>query len=129
MYSMIAGVIWLDFSHSGCRYNLHAGETRPAYFSAQSKSLLLYITTFNSSASTKTRGSGGLNFLGDRQIQSHSPLRGYAPEVSMFVVNPASRRACVRFVQSCINGSPPVITASLPGYSIAFATILSIPTC
>src|SRR6185295_14510509 len=105
---MICGVMMADLLHSGCRYSLQAGETRAAYFSAHSKSLLLNTTTFSSLASGNISGSGALNFLGERQIQSQEPLTGQAPEVSILVANPAACRASVNASRLCINGSPPV---------------------
>jgi len=73
---MINGVISADLSHSGCKKSLQVCETSPAYFSAQSKSLLLKTTIFNSFASETIPGNGALNFFGDKQIQSHVPLSG-----------------------------------------------------
>ena len=68
---MINGVISAALSHSGWKKSLHDGETNAAYFSAQSKSLLLKTTIFNSFANGMIPGNGALNFFGDKQIQSH----------------------------------------------------------
>src|SRR4051812_43378364 len=123
---MISGVTIGDLLHSGCRNNLQAGETRAAYFSAHSKSLLLKITTFNSLASGKISGRGALNFLGDKQIQSQEPLTGQAPEVSILVAKPAACRESVSASRLCINGSPPVTMAIRLANALAPATISSI---
>src|SRR5579863_10222599 len=108
---MIMGVTAADLLHSGWRNRRQPGLVREAHFSAQSKSDLLKMTTFSSLATVAIPGRGALNFFGERQIQSHSPLRGHAPEVSIWVANPAWRSWWVRAEQSCIRGSPPVITA------------------
>src|SRR6187455_58508 len=97
IYSMINGIISAALSHSGCKKSLHDGETNAAYFSAQSKSLLLKTTIFNSLANGIIPSNGALNFFGDKQIQSHEPLNGCAPDVSIFVFKPA---ACNSFVNS-----------------------------
>ncbi len=76
-------------SHSGCKYNLQGGVTRAAYFSAQSRSEGLNTMIFSSFAKGKISGNGALNFFGDKHIQSHSPLKGYAPDVSILVCKPA----------------------------------------
>src|SRR5665647_1959447 len=114
MYPIISGVTMGALSHSGCKNNLHCGETIAAYCSAHRKSDWLKITTFNSFANGTTSGRGALNFLGDRQIQSQAPLNGCAPDVSILVSNPFSFNAAVSAVRSCINGSPPVITTRPP---------------
>src|SRR5579871_3748572 len=108
---MINGVTTDDLLHSGCRNNLHFGETSVAFFSAHSKSLLLNTTTFNSSAVSKISGVGALNFFGEKQIQSQSPLNGLDPDVSICVLKPALRKDFVSCVQSCMSGSPPVMMA------------------
>jgi hypothetical protein len=73
---MINGVISAALSHSGCKKSLHDGETNAAYFSAQSKSLLLKTTIFNSFARGTIHGTGALILFGDKQIQTHEPLIG-----------------------------------------------------
>src|SRR5689334_5255373 len=82
IYSVINGVTAVALSHSGCRYKIQSFDTCAAYFSAQSKSLLLNTTTFSSLACGRFWGKGALNFLGDSVIQSQSPLKGDEPEVS-----------------------------------------------
>ena len=47
----------------------------------------------------------------DKHIQSHSPDNGWAPEVSICVLNPAVFNSLVSGPRSYIKGSPPVITA------------------
>ena len=95
---------------------------RAAHCSAQSKSDLIVDDHFEFVCQGGMAGRGALNFFGERQIQSHSPLRGQAPEVSIWVANPAWRRLRVRAVQSCMSGSPPVMTASRPGWVVADRT-------
>src|SRR5690606_39937040 len=68
---------------------------------------------------------GSLNFLGEKHIQSQCPLTGYTPEVSILVLKPAWRKRFVRAFRLYIRGSPPVITASRPGYCKAPAMISS----
>src|SRR5688500_11666126 len=68
-------------------------------------------------------GAGALNFFGEKQIQSQTPLTGYTPEVSMCVLMPASFRDLVRTVRSYISGSPPVITATGDPLCLTFSTI------
>ena len=70
---------------------------------------------FSSLASGRISGRGALNFLGERQIQSHLPESGAEPDVSICVLKPLACRASVSGVQSCNSGSPPVITAIRPG--------------
>src|SRR5687767_4368134 len=122
MYSMISGVITEAFSHSGCKYNLQCGETWPVNFSAHSKSDLLNITTLSSCASGRICDKGDLNFFGERQIQSHTPLNGCAPEVSICIFNPASWKTEVSSSRSCIKGSPPVITTICAGVFFTMAS-------
>src|ERR1700744_3383784 len=112
---MIMGVTTADLLHSGCRNSWQPGAVPAAHCSAHSKSDLLKMTTFNSLARGTVSGGGALNFFGERQIHPHSPLSGQAPEVSIWVANPAWPSRWVRAVQSCIRGSPPVMTAILPG--------------
>src|ERR1044072_1685034 len=116
---MISGVISAAFSHSGCRYSLQCLLAMAACFSAQAKSDLLKITTFSSCACAQISGRGVLNFLGDSVIQSHCPLRGDEPEVSIWVRNPRLCSALHKALRLCIKGSPPVITAVRPGWRAA----------
>src|SRR5688572_28350663 len=104
---MIIGVTIVVLSHSGCKYSLHSVETSAACFCAQSKSDLLNTTTFSSFAKGMISGNGALNFLGERQILSHSPDIGLLPDVSILFLNPFLCNACVNPVQSCIKGSTP----------------------
>src|SRR6266487_6927690 len=112
---MMKGIICAALSHSGCKYNLQEDETSAAYFSAHAKSDLLKMITFNSFAFGKISGNGALNFLGDKQIQLHLPLNGYAPEVSICVFKPAFCNSFVSSSRLCIKGSPPVITTISAG--------------
>src|SRR5690606_8542744 len=98
--SIIKGSISSERSHYGCRYNLQCEETFSAYSSAQSKSDLLKTIIFSSCAWVQISGSGFLNFLGERHIQSKEPFIGCAPEVSTFTFNPASFKALVRSYKS-----------------------------
>src|SRR5215212_1592010 len=123
---MISGVISVALSHSGCKYNLQLSLTSTAYFSAQSKSDLLKTTIFNSFANGIIAGRGALNFFGDKQIQSHLPLNGCAPEVSIFVFNPADCNSRVNSSRLCIKGSPPVITTISAGVFFTSETKFSI---
>src|SRR4030095_13271815 len=123
---MIWGVISGALSHSGCKKSLHDGETNAAYFSAQSKSLLLKTMIFNSFASGIISGNGALNFFGDKQIQSHLPLSGYAPDVSICVLNPADCNSLARSVRSCSKGSPPVTTTICAG--VLLTSDFNLPT-
>src|SRR6185503_10452495 len=116
---MMRGIISFSLDHSGCKKSWQPEGTFNANSSAQSKSLLLKITTFNSFALPAKEGSGALNFFGDKQTQSHSPDRGYAPEDSRWVFNPAFFNSAVRPERSYIVGSPPVTTAISP--PLAFA--------
>src|SRR6188474_2355214 len=122
---MINGVISAALSHSGCRKSLHDGATNAAYFSAQSKSLLLKTTIFNSFASGIIPDNGALNFFGDKQIQSHVPLNGYAPDVSICVFKPDCFSSLVNSSRLCIKGSPPVTTTISAGVSLTFNFKLS----
>src|SRR5690606_2514313 len=126
MYSIIKGVTCAALSHSGCRYSLQPEDTCAAYFSAHSKSDLLKITTFSSLASGRFSDSGALNFLGDKQTQSQSPVNGCAPEVSILVCNPAAFNDLVKGSRLCIEGSPPVITTRLAVVFFTSASICSI---
>src|SRR5215471_4329337 len=86
MNSIIEGVICIALSHSGCRYSLHFLETVAEYFSAHSKSDLLKMIIFNSSARGRISGKGALNFFGETHIQSQLPVSRYAPDVSRCVL-------------------------------------------
>src|SRR5687768_6355681 len=70
---------------------------------------------FNSFASLITSGSGSLNFLGDKHIQSQLPLKGEDPEVSILVCSPASCNSFVSSSKLCSSGSPPVMTTISAG--------------
>ena len=52
-------------------------------------------------------GNGGLNFFGERHIQSHVPVNGEEPEVSILVAKPS-------FFNSEVNSSIRKATAWLP---------------
>src|SRR5665213_1578027 len=80
---------------------------------------------FSSFAFIRISGNGGLNFLGERQIQSHVPVSGEEPEVSIFTAKPSFFNSEVNSSRLYKVGSPPVITASLAAFSFAFATIFS----
>src|SRR3954447_17954169 len=81
------------------------------------------MMTFNSLAAASASGVGALNFFGDTHIQSHVPLKANDPEVSIFVSKPAVCNCHVNSSRLCISGSPPVITANLPGCADACSTI------
>ena len=55
---------------------------------------------------------GFLNFFGEKQIQSKSPVKGWVPDVSIWIFLSSFLRAFVRSDKSCIRGSPPVITTN-----------------
>src|SRR5665213_239623 len=70
-------------------------------------------------------GKGGLNFFGERHIQSQLPVKGDEPEVSIFVANPSSCNVEVNSSRLYRVGSPPVITANLAGFLFAAEIIFS----
>src|SRR5688572_3120601 len=72
--------------------------------------------------------SGALNFLGEKQTQSHVPVKGYAPEVSMLVRSPAFFNSLVNTARSYMAGSPPVITTISVPLALALLTISSMET-
>src|SRR5687767_10719149 len=78
---------------------------------------------FNSLAFSKIEGCGTLNFFGEKQTQSQLPLKGYAPDVSIWVLSPAFFSETVNGPSSYIAGSPPVITAIGAFVSCALVTI------
>src|SRR5450759_1906739 len=127
-YSTISGIMVSNLLHSGCRNNLDLLLTIPRYFSAHSKSLLSSMITFSSSATLQISLTGGIFLFGDRHIQSHSPLKGYAPEVSIkvrifFFFNPVHK-----YSRFHISGSPPVTTTeSVPDFA-TLSIIASVST-
>ena len=80
---MIKGKFKSDLDHSVCRYNLQFELRLWIKDSAHNISLWWNTIGLNSSAIAKVSGIGNLNFLGERHIQSGSPNKGYAPEVSI----------------------------------------------
>src|SRR5947207_1759405 len=120
---MISRSISFSFDHSGCRNNSQVRLTLAACSSAQSKSLLLKTMILSSFAFSNTEGCGALNFFGDKQTQSQFPVRGYAPDVSMLVFNPALCNSDVSKSKLYMAGSPPVTTAISVPDDFAFLTI------
>ena len=120
----MSGTIFSLTDHSGCKYRIHLSFICSAYFSAKSKSDLLYTITLSSFAFSSTFGVGNIRFLGDRHIQSQSPESSYAPEVSICVCNPSAFNFRVSGFISHIKGSPPV-TTMVSEYFAAFCAIVS----
>jgi len=114
--------------HSGCRNNLHFLSTFLLYFSAHAKSDLSSIITLSSSAFLQISVRGGAFLFGERHIQSHLPVKGYMPDVSIKVRISIFFNELHKKSRFHVKGSPPVTTTEFVPDFTTCSTIVSVST-